>query len=147
MCGHGEDAWVNGSYYIFQHCSRYGRGRVLEQAVEATRYDTSTCRAVSALDSVCIYHDDTGELDVFAVNKSKEEMEFTLDLARFGTVTPIEHLVVAAGELNARNSAQHKDAIRPVSREDMACVGGTVSCRFEKYSWNVLRLQEQRERS
>lgn len=144
-CENDEEAWVNGSYYIFQHCSKFGRGKVLEQALCCERYDTATCKDAAAMDSVCIYHEDTGELDVFAVNKSKDKIECTLHASCFEPLCGIEHLVVASEHLNDRNSAREKDKIRPVSRNDMICEGETVSCVLDAYSWNVLRLREKRD--
>ena len=143
MCGKEGDAWVNGTYHIFRHCSLYGRGKVLEQRQEASTYDTSTCKNVSALDSVCIYHEDTAELDVFVVNKSKKFMEFSLDAACFGNLGLIEQLVVRSDSLSDHNSAVHKDVIRSVSRADII-EGDEGKCfRLEPYSWNVIRLKER----
>lgn len=143
-CEGDEDAWVNGSYHVFRHCSLYGRGKVLPQAASGTRYDTATCKNVSAFDSVCIYHEDTGELDVFVVNKSGEELDFVLNTAAFGRLTELEHLVVAAEHLNDRNSAEDKERICSKSRNDIVCDAEEISCRLDPYSWNVLRIQEER---
>lgn len=141
-CEDDDRAWVNGSYYIFSHCSKYGRGRVLDQVLSGDRYDTATCKEVSALDAVCIYHDDTAELDVFVVNKSSEPMEFRLSTACFGELEAIEHLLVASEHLNDRNSAD-EEKIRPVSLQDICMEENEVKCQLKPYSWNVLRLQEK----
>lgn len=143
MCEGNDDSWVNGSYYIFQHCSLYGRGNVLEEVQESTLYNTKTCKDVSALDSVCIYHEDEQELDIFVVNKSGEQMDFTLTPAFFRELEPIEHLVVTAENPEAHNSAEHKDVIQSISRNDIISKENRIQCKLDKYSWNVLRIKER----
>lgn len=143
ICEKDEEAWVNGSYYIFLHCSKYGRGKVLEEKQEGTRYDTKSCKNVSALDSVCIYHEEDKELDIFVVNKSSEKMEFILNPACFGNLVPLEHLVIVTEKLTDHNCAERKDIIRPVSKMDIVSEGDRILCNLDKYSWNVLRLKER----
>lgn len=145
MCGKDEDAWVNGSWHIFRHCSLYGRGKVLETMQESEVYDTATCKRVSAMDSVCIYHEDSGELDVFVVNKTAESMDFVMQLISFCEMDVIEHLIVASEHLSDRNSAQEKNKICTVSRQDVTYADGWIRCALEPYSWNVLRLRERME--
>lgn len=142
MCEGDEDAWVNGSYHIFKQCSEYARGTVLDQCIQAETYDTDTCKGVKPLDSVCIYHEETKELDVFVVNKRSEPMEFTLECACFYELTAIEHLSVTASHLNDRNSAKEKNQIHPTSRQDIQEKAHQAVCVLEPYSWNVLRFQE-----
>ncbi len=142
VCEPDEPAWVNGTYYIFQHCSRYGRGRVLEQVQYGSPYSTKTCPNASILDSVCIYHEEQRELDVFVVNKDAEPLDFSLQVSLFGTLEAIEHIVVTAKSLDAHNSAVCPDAIRPQSIEDIRIEKNGISCQLLGYSWNVIRLKE-----
>ena len=143
ICEKGEDAWVNGSYYVFQHCSLYGRGKVLDVVWETTQYDTASCRGVSAANGVCIYHEDIKELDIFIVNKSSERMDFSIEPARFGSFEAIERLELAAEDLNARNSVRYKDVIKPVHRNDIEITDQEIRCELAGYSWNVIRLLER----
>ncbi len=143
ICEGNEDVWVNGSYHIFKHCSEFGRGKVLNQKLTGTKYDTATCKNVSSLDSVCIYHEENGELDIFVINKSGEEMEFELDASCFNALSEIEHLVVSARHLNDRNSAEEKNNICTVVNHDINISGNMVCSELSPYSWNVLRLQEK----
>lgn len=145
MCSLDEDAWVNGSWHIFRLCSLYGRGKVLETVQESDRYDTATCKDVAALDSVCIYHEDTKELDIFAVNKTEEDMEFTVQAAGFQQLQALEHLTVTAEHLSDRNSAKEKNKITTVSTQDITCGAGQIQCILKPYSWNVLRVKERIE--
>lgn len=143
ICEEGEDAWVNGSYYVFLHCSRYGRGKVLEGIWECDRSDTTTFRNTEAAQGVCVYHEESGELDIFVVNKRAEKLDFRLEPSCFAPLEPLEHLEMTAA-LSARNSAQNPDAIRPVSKMDVNVMGREIRCELAGYSWNVIRLKEER---
>lgn len=144
MCEGDEDAWVNGTYYVFQHCSKFGRGTVLEQMADIPVYNTATVSDAKIMDSVCIYHEDTGELDIFAVNKTDEALEFEINAAQFKDLKVIEHLEVCTEDLSDRNSAQNPNMICPVSKQDITVTSEKINCVLNKYSWNVLRLKEER---
>lgn len=142
VCEDGADAWVNGTYYVFLHCSLYGRGKVLLQKAQASTYDTTTFKKVAACESVCIYHEDTGELTVFAVNKSREELQLTIDLANFGEMEGMEHIVLTSEDLLDANSEENPHVLEPVIKEDVAFKEGYCECTLNKFSWNVIRLRE-----
>ena len=118
---------------------------MLETVQESDRYDTATCKDVAALDSVCIYHEDKKELDIFAVNKTEEDMEFTVQAAGFQQLQALEHLTVTAEHLSDRNSAKEKNKITTVSTQDITCEAGQIQCILKPYSWNVLRVKERIE--
>lgn len=142
MCEGNDNAWVNGTYYVFQHCSKFGRGIILEQIESIPLYNTSTVCDAKTMDSICIYHEDTGELDVFAINKTDETMIFTLEAAQFKSLKAIEHIELSSPHLTDCNSVQHPDTIKPVSKQDITVTSEKVDCVLNKYSWNVLRLKE-----
>lgn len=146
ICEDGADAWVNGTYYVFLHCSLYGRGKVLTQESTASCYDTATCRSVSACESVCIYHEDTRELTVFVVNKSEASLNFTVDTANFENLELIEHLVLTSQNLMDANSEQTPDVLKPVKREDVTFEEKSFICALDKFSWNVIRIREVKEK-
>lgn len=144
ICEKGEPAWVNGSYYIFQHCSLYGKGRLLEQVnIKETYYNTKTLQWVSTMDSVCIYHNDTGEIDVFVVNKVQEELNFSLTLECFGNLEMIEHLSLYSDHLTDYNCVNNPNVLKPKSTQDINISGNIVGCLLKGYSWNVLRIIEK----
>lgn len=145
MCNNDDDAWVNGSYYVFRDCSRYGRGRVIEQVSECDSFDTKSFTGADAMDSVCVYHEESGEIDIFAVNKCAEESEFSVDLSNFGALSAIEHITLEAEALDSRNSLRNPNAISPVSYDDITVEGNTISTLLHPYSWNVIRIKEEKK--
>ena len=141
MCEQNDDAWVNGTYYIFKDCSRYGRGKIVDQKSYATEYPTKSFGTACGIDSVCVWHESERELDVLAVNKTAERMNFSLNAVNFHDLKPINHLVLTAPKLTSRNSLECPDTLKPVTIHDIACTGSAIKCEFAPYSWNVLRLQ------
>ena len=142
ICEDGADAWVNGTYYVFMHCSHYGRGKVLIQNTQADTYDTTTFRKVSPCESVCIYHEDTKELTVFVVNKSDKQLQFTVDTANFGEMELIEHIILTSDNLMDANSEENPHVLSPFTREDVTFRGASLECALNKFSWNVIRIRE-----
>lgn len=116
---------------------------MLDSVLDATRYDTATCHDVCAADSVCVYHPDRGELDIFAVNKSAEPMDFRVAPACFGELEPFEQIEPACDDLYARNSAQHPDVISPVSTHRIRIADHEIRCELAAYSWNDIRIKER----
>lgn len=145
LCEKNGKAWVNGSYYIFRHCSLYGRGNVMEQEAQCSRYDTASFKDAGLMDSVCVYHEESGELDIFVVNKSAQELEISVQTACFGALTALEHLTVEAGHIMDRNSAEERDKIREYSKQDIQVERERIKCILTGYSWNVLRVRERKE--
>lgn len=142
MCGKDEDAWVNGTYHIFKHCSLHGRGKVLEQVSESNQYKTKSFGDANVLDSVCVYHEAEKEITIFAVNKSEEEMEFTAELSCFGNLDLIEHVDVRAESLWDRNSAEEPDRIHPEKRNTTEILENRIVSKLRGYSWNMIRIKE-----
>lgn len=137
ICEEGQEAWVNGSYYVFLHCSLYGRGRILDAAWRGPGNPSSLA------DSVCVYHEHVRELVVFAVNKGGETLDFHVETACFGPLLLLEHLELANADPYARNSADCKDALKPVARQDVTITDQGIRCELTGYSWNVIRLKER----
>ena len=97
------------------------------------------------MDSVCVYHEESGELDIFVVNKSAQELEISVQTACFGALTALEHLTVEAGHIMDRNSAEERDKIREYSKQDIQVERERIKCILTGYSWNVLRVRERKE--
>lgn len=142
ICEDGADAWVNGTYHVFRHCSLYGRGKVLCQKGNSTVYHTTTFSDVSACESVCIYHEDQRELDVFVVNKSDRMLDFRVDTACFDKLELIEHVVLTSERLTDANSEEQPHVLEPVTKEDVTFEGEAFRCALDKFSWNVIRIRE-----
>ena len=70
-------------------------------------------------------------------------MDFHVETACFGPLLLLEHLELANADPYARNSADCKDALKPVARQDVTITDQGIRCELTGYSWNVIRLKER----
>ena len=136
----GGGAWKQTIYYPFLHASKYGRGTVLHDASSSPSYE---CRYGDApyLESVSILSEDGSELTVFAVNRSlNEDMELSLDLRGFGSVSLIEHIELRSDNIKMVNT-ETEENVRPQVRKDSSLSSAEGTIILHPASWNVIRLK------
>ncbi|MBQ3816139.1 MAG: alpha-N-arabinofuranosidase [Clostridia bacterium] len=142
----GGRAWAQTIFYPFMHCSAWGRGTVLDGRAVSPTYDAKNAKDVPYLETCAVYHEDRGEIDLFAVNRSLEEdMDFTCDLEAFaapdGEAAVIEHITMTNADLKAVNTAEKPDNVIPHANGDARVEGGTLRATLGRRSWNVIRVK------
>ena len=141
----GGPLWRQGIYWPFLHASRYGRGTVLRQSVDSPKYDSRNFTDVPCLESAAVWHEDSGELDIFAVNRSQTvPTDLACPLAAFGGGTVEEHLCLS-GAPDAEN-APGQEKLTPCCREGAAVEDGVFHAQLPPLSWNVLRIRTAHKR-
>lgn len=74
-------AWKQTIFYPFMHASKYGRGIALQPVLSSPKHPTKTHEEVTDIESVAVFHENSDEVVVFAVNRNLEEdVEFEIDL-------------------------------------------------------------------
>lgn len=142
MTENGGAAWAQTIYYPFMHASLYGRGNALVPLVQSPKYDTTEITDVPYLESVAVYNEETGDITIFAVNRSlDEELSFEADLRSFPACTVVEHLVLENVDLKAVNTAAAPGRVAPHAQGNAKSDGSRVTARLAKASWNVIRLR------
>ena len=140
----GGAAWAQTIFYPFMHASLYGRGSALIPLIRSDKYDTKEITDVPYLEAVAVHHEETGDITVFAVNRSLEDkLSFELDLRSFGACRLNEHLVLEHDDLRATNTAASKDNVKPHNGGNAVLDGSTVRAQLGKASWNVIRLRRE----
>ncbi|MBR4748534.1 MAG: alpha-N-arabinofuranosidase [Abditibacteriota bacterium] len=137
----GGRCWVQPTYWPFLHICKWGRGTVLDMRIEGDTYDTGGRKGIGCLDSLAVISRDKKELTIFAVNRSLDsDMDFKCDLSSFGAVRMIEQLVLNSDDLNAENTPDEPDLVKP--RPGTGCLidDGHLTGILEKHSWNVIRI-------
>ena len=134
-------AWRQTIFYPFLHASRYGRGVALHPVISGTKHATATHDEITDIESVAVWHEETGEVTIFAVNRNLEEdVELTVDVRSFGDCRLLEHIVLEHEDLKAVNSLS-EETVYPVTANDRTQVdGGCVTSILKRASWNVIRL-------
>lgn len=155
----GGGAWKQTIYYPFMHASLYGRGTVLQTAVESPTYTTQYERHVSwwnnemgmkktidreveLLEAIAVISDDQQALTIFAVNKDQQHaLDMTCELRGFGgDFKVVEHQVLAHDDLKAVNTLDNPDSVAPQTSDGATVAGSTITASLPKLSWNVIRL-------
>ena len=139
----GGNVWKQTIYYPFMHASLYGRGIVLNSIVQSDKYDSKNFSDVPYLESTAVWHEESNELTIFAVNRNLDEpLEMICDIRSFGTVMVKEHIVLHSDNLKETNSPE-KENVSPIqAAADTAFIGddGKLTVLLQKASWNVIRL-------
>jgi alpha-N-arabinofuranosidase len=111
--------------------------------VLAPQIDTAAFGEVDALLSTATHDPETGELAVFAVNRSRSEsLELTVDLTGFDDVHLVEHLLVHDDDSTARNTAAEPDRVVPRTGK-AELVDGVLTASLPPVSWHCFRLSER----
>jgi alpha-L-arabinofuranosidase len=137
----GGAAWRQTIFYPFAQAARFARGRVLRPLIESSSYPTARFGEVPMLHATATYDDETGELSVFAVNRSTTEtLPLTADVRGFGALQIADHSVLADDDLQARNTADQPDRVVPRRGSGARLTDGELTVGLPPASWNVLRL-------
>jgi alpha-N-arabinofuranosidase len=137
----GGPAWRQTIFHPFAQAARLARGRVLRPLIDSPLYATERFGEVPVLHATATFDDATGELCLFAVNRSTTEaLPLTADVRGFGTMQVTEHSVLADDDLQARNTAEHPDRVEPRPGHGARLDDGQLTVGLPPASWNVLRL-------
>ncbi|MEV5407268.1 alpha-N-arabinofuranosidase [Thermopolyspora sp. NPDC052614] len=131
----GGPAWRQTTFHPFAQAARHGHGEVLRvEPVSPPAGD------VPALHATAVRASD-GTVTLFAVNRSQTDaLDLTATVRALGDVRLLEHTVLADPDLDARNTADHPDRVRPRPVGTSAVGGGTLRAVLPPVSWNVIRL-------
>jgi alpha-N-arabinofuranosidase len=145
MTENGGRAWRQTIFYPYWHASVFGRGTALVPLVQAPKYDCKEFTDVPYVETVAVHNEAAGEVTVFAVNRHlSETLQLAIDLRSFGAPSLIEHLAMTSDDLNAANTADKPDQVKPyaaVGSVAAADASGSFSAQLPKASWNVLRFK------
>ena len=144
MTRNGGPAWRQTIYWPYLYVSRYGRGRVIDLKVDVPSYNNKTYGKVPYVDPILVFHPESGELDLFVVNRSPKEIaDIHLELDGFGHNYRIaEHLELHHEDSKAINDEEHPDNVFPrqVPIPADSLVGNRCNLRIQSLSWNLFRL-------
>ena len=131
------------TFYPFLHVSRYGRGKVLNAFVDSPKYDSAVFSDVPYLEIAAVEDGESGDVNVFAVNRSTSEpVVADLRMLGFDNYRIKEHIVYSSDDLQAVNTPQQPYTVRPVSlgADTAAADGDRFEIELGKASWNVIRF-------
>ncbi|WP_430083124.1 alpha-N-arabinofuranosidase [Paenibacillus ferrarius] len=143
MTDRAGTAWKQCVYYPYLHASLYGRGIALNVMAEGPVTSTRDFSDVPLLDAVAVLDEASGDITVFAVNRSANDtLEIALELRGFGDYARCERIVMQHEDGGAFNSAAQPNVIVPQQLSTERVDGGRYTASFAPMSWNVLRLKQ-----
>jgi alpha-N-arabinofuranosidase len=100
-------------------------------------------KGVPYITAAAALNEKDGEFTVFVSNGDwEDEHEFTLDVRSFYGYKFVEHTTMYSDDLEAANSFENPDVIKPVVAKDTVCKDGIVTANLNKLSWNVFRFKK-----
>lgn len=89
---------------------------------------------------VSVLSPDKREVTLLAVNRSLEsDLTLEIDTSAFGTVSPLEWLVLNHAELKAQNTQPNRIEVQPSRGDGLEMCESKLCARPPKASWNVIR--------
>lgn len=137
-------AWRQTIYFPFLHASHYGRGTVLQTAIQSPVYDRKDFEAVPYVESAAVFDEANGSLTIFAVNRDPDsEIVFDVHLRDFDGYRIEQHIVLDGPDLKAVNTISNPKAVQPRDKEGGEISDGELTTSLPGASWNVIRLKDQ----
>ncbi|CAM5704599.1 arabinosylfuranosidase ArfA [Streptomyces canus] len=142
----GGPAWRQTTFFPFAQASAYGRGRVLRVDVDSPTYPTARFGDVPLLHATAVTDDETGDVTVFAVNRSQTDvLPLNVDLRGVDAHALVEHLVLADSDPEATNTADRPDRVVPHPATGTTVTDGVLHAELEPLSWNMIRLTAKQD--
>ncbi|WP_348920301.1 alpha-N-arabinofuranosidase [Enterococcus rotai] len=133
-------AWRQTIFYPFMQVSNYGRGTVLTPIIEAPTYKTSDFEAVPYLETIAVLNEEQNEVILFAVNRGKEDMTFTIEATDFAMKKIIEFTEMAGFDIKDTNTA-NQETIKPKQSMRYELNEEKLSVKLAPLSWNMIRCE------
>ena len=137
----GGRAWRQTIFHPFAQASRYAAGDVLQVAVEAPTLRDGEVRRGRAVDAVATRDAETGDVAVFAVNRSlTETVTLEVDLRSLPGLRVVEATTLANPDHTWSATADDDTSVAPRVNTTATVRDGRVSVQVPPVSWNVVRL-------
>lgn len=128
------------TYYPFRDISKYGRGVSLSPVVTAPTIETGYGDA-PVLTTALVNNEEEEAITVFCLNIDKDTThQLDLDLRSFGAVSMIMRQELSGPDMNAKNTFDHPDRIKPVLLATDPGASERCSLAIKPRSWNVIRF-------
>jgi alpha-L-arabinofuranosidase len=151
MTEDGGPAWRQTIFYPFAQMSHFGRGSVLRTEIDSPVYDARYFDPRGTHDlwfpvtapylKLAAVADQTGGVTLFALNRHlTEPMPLTVDMTGFPGKTIRAARTLHHPDLNAANTRDAPDTVRPAPLSAVTIAGDTLRTTLPPASWSVIRL-------
>jgi alpha-N-arabinofuranosidase len=137
----GGPAWRQTTFHPFALTARFARGDALRVEPVAPVLETSAYGAVPALHATATYHEEDGQVSLFAVNRDRRApLPLSADLRAFGPLRVAHHLVVDGEDHTVTNNEADPERVAPRAVSGTAVVDGRLDVVLPPLSWSVINL-------
>lgn len=137
----GGRAWRQTTFHPFAQASRFARGDVLQVAIDAPTYETARFGDVPLVDAVATRDEATGEVALFAVNRSQgEPAVLDVDVRALPGLRVHEATTFANPDHTWQATADDDTSVLPRPNGTATVADGRLRVEVPPVSWNVVRL-------
>jgi alpha-N-arabinofuranosidase len=137
----GGRSWKQTIFHPFAQASRYARGDVLRVALDVATYETAKYGDAALADAVATYDAETGEVALFAVNRSTTQpARLDVDLRSIPGLQLVEASVLANPDHQWQATADDDTSVAPRANTTAQVADGRLTLEVPPVSWNVVRL-------
>jgi alpha-N-arabinofuranosidase len=156
LCASDHDhVWKSASFYPFTHLLEYAKGTALKTAVDSETFDIPgyaiddnsqypTKEGVPYIDAASAFDEENGRVAIFVINiNDKDEYPLSIDASGFEGYDSVSHVAMFTEDMDARNSFDNPDAIKPVNVDNVTLSDGIIKTYVKPLSWNVIVLEKR----
>ncbi|MEE1192023.1 MAG: alpha-N-arabinofuranosidase [Blautia sp.] len=142
MTEENGEMWRQTTYFPFAQVSNYGKGKVLTPYVAVDTYDCKEWKNVKKVETIAVLNEESKELVVFAVNRSREMCRFSVDSLDIPLDFVVQFSEMEGFDIKQTNSVQNEMVI-PKDSENIVIEDNSISAVLQPLSWNMIRIKIQ----
>ena len=147
-----DQIWKSAAFYPFTQLMQYGRGVSLQPSVSCDTFDIpgyavddnsqyKTKEGVPYIDCAAAYDEANNAVNLFVINRNEEEdNDVQIDVSAFKDYKFIEHIELFSDDMEARNTYENPDAIKPMIHQNTTFESGILTSNAKRLSWNLFRF-------
>jgi alpha-N-arabinofuranosidase len=137
----GGRSWRQTTFHPFAQAARYATGDVLQVAIDAPSYETAKFGDVPLVDAVATLDAETGEVALFAVNRSTtDSVLLQVDTRSLPGLRVLEASTLSNPDHTWQATADDATSVLPRQNASAAVTDGRLAVEVPPVSWNVVRL-------
>ncbi|WP_435738657.1 alpha-N-arabinofuranosidase [Cellulosimicrobium sp. PMB13] len=137
----GGRSWRQTTFHPFALTARHAAGEVLRVAVQSPAEETARFGDVPVLDAVATHDPETGDVVLFAVNRSTTRaVDLDVDLRGFPGLRLVEALTLSNPDHTWQATADDATSVVPVVNTSAKVADDRARAELPAVSWSVLRL-------
>jgi alpha-N-arabinofuranosidase len=140
----GGRIWKQTIFHPFALTARHAAGEVLRLAIDSPVHETAKFGDVDVLDAVATHDAESGDVVVFAVNRSlTEPVALDLDLRGFPGMRVAEAVTLSNPDHTWQATADDDTGVLPQPNTSAKVADDRVRAELPPVSWSMLRLERE----